>query len=419
MASTITVITDDGTRSLQVPIGPEMTVEMIKAVLEIELQVPAVNLLLLFGAQMLTDNNATCQSVGINNGDMVKVMFIGVQTPQRAPQQQQQQQMRQQNPPAPQSGIQGLGNLPETYSEIKFEDLPVDSGLRFNDLPPQIMNNPANLRNVVLKNNHLLRQLEHINPKMAEAIRSPDATALRQYQMEQQMNQYMGRRNEYLEIQRLNNDPTNPEAQRAIMERIRNEQVEQNRQLALEHSPESFARVLMLYVPLRVQNTEIQAFIDSGAQMTIMSESCAKKCGVMRLLDTRFAGQAVGVGTAKILGKVHLAQINFGGTFFQCSFTVLEDATGDKNMEFLLGLDMLKRYQASIDLKSNQLHMWAGDTCVSVPFLSEGDLPESKGGTKGFSQAVNESSQKMDTDDDGNSNDNNNNNDNQKPSSAT
>ena len=49
-------------------------------------------------------------------------------------------------------------------------------------------------------------------------------------------------------------------------------------------------------------------------------------------------------------------------------------------MEFLLGLDMLKRYQASIDLKSNQLHMWAGETCVSVSFLSEGQLPESKGG---------------------------------------
>ena len=140
------------------------------------------------------------------------------------------------------------------------------------------MNNPSNLRNVVLKNQHLLRQLQHMNPKMAEAIQSDNVAALRQYQMEQQMNQYMGRRNEYLEIQRLNNDPTNPEAQRAIMERIRNEQVEQNRQLAMEHSPESFTRVLMLYVPLRVQNTEIQAFIDSGAQTTIMSESCAKKC---------------------------------------------------------------------------------------------------------------------------------------------
>ena len=60
-------------------------------------------------------------------------------------------------------------------------------------------------------------------------------------------------------------------------------------------------------------------------------------------------------------------------------------------MEFLLGLDMLKRYQAAIDLKSNQLHMWAGETCVSVSFLSEGQLPESKGGTRGLSAAMNES----------------------------
>ncbi len=395
MASAITAIVDDGSRSLQVPIGPAMTVEMLKAILETELQVPAVNLLLLFQNRMLTDNNATCESIGIKNGDCIKIMFIGVQqSQQQGSGQQPSQQQQQQPPPAPQpvnSGIHGLQNLPQTYAEIKFEDLPVDPGLRFQDLPPQIMNNPTNLRNVVLKNEHLLRQLEHLNPHMAQAIRSPDATALRQYQLQQQMQQYMGRRNEYLEIQRLNNDPTNPEAQKAIMERIRNEQVEQNRQLAMEHSPESFTRVLMLYVPLKVQNTEIQAFIDSGAQMTIMSESCARKCGVMRLLDTRFAGQAVGVGTAKILGKVHLAQITFGGTHFQCSFTVLEDSTGDKNMEFLLGLDMLKRYQASIDLKSNQLHMWAGETCVSVSFLSEGQLPESKGGTRGLSAAMNES----------------------------
>ena len=27
---------------------------------------------------MLTDNNATCESIGIRNGDCVKIMFLGV-----------------------------------------------------------------------------------------------------------------------------------------------------------------------------------------------------------------------------------------------------------------------------------------------------------------------------------------------------
>jgi len=61
----------------------------------------------------------------------------------------------------------------------------------------------------------------------------------------------------------------------------------------------------------------------------------------MRLLDKRFQGIAQGVGTSKILGKIHAAQIEIGGLYFTTSITVLED----NKMEMLFGLDNLKRHK--------------------------------------------------------------------------
>lgn len=172
-------------------------------------------------------------------------------------------------------------------------------------------------------------------------------------------------------------DPYSLEAQKHIEQQIKQQNIQKNMEDALEHNPEAFTRIVMLYVFAEINGKETKAFVDSGAQTTIMSPQFAESCGLIHLIDNRFSGVAKGVGVGKIIGRVHAANVKIGkdsdlakNLYLQCSFTILETSKGAPDI--LIGLDTLRRFQACIDLKRCVLRI----DNVEIPFLGENEVPD-------------------------------------------
>lgn len=170
--------------------------------------------------------------------------------------------------------------------------------------------------------------------------------------------------NEYRELM---SNPDDAKNQERITELINQQEIDEQMRNALEFTPEVFTPVHMLYINLEINGHPVKAFVDSGAQATIISTKLAQRTGLFRLIDKRFQGQARGVGTSNILGRIHTAQVKIETQYIPCSFTVL-----DTHVDMLLGLDMLKRHQACIDLKNNVLKIAGAET----KFLSEAEIPK-------------------------------------------
>ncbi|KAJ3124737.1 DNA damage-inducible protein 1 [Nowakowskiella sp. JEL0407] len=306
-----------------IEVDSSIELENLKALIEVEFNLPPANQSIYHNGLLLSDNSKTVSQLGILQDDILLVRPI--------------------NPTAaqiPSSAAASTGISPQIEAQRQ-----------------QIINSP-----------NILRQLSTSHPALATAaLNNPAEFQRLLLEIERQRREFEQRQQAQMNALAFA-DPFDVEAQKRIEDEIRKENIQQNMETAMEHNPEVFGRVIMLYINCEVNGHPVKAFVDSGAQATIMSPECARSCGVMHLVDERFAGVAVGVGTAKILGRVHSAQLKIGKLFLPCSFTVMEG----KGVDLLFGLDMLKRYQACIDLKSHTLRI----DDEEIPFLAEHELPE-------------------------------------------
>uniref|UniRef100_A0A671MI53 Protein DDI1 homolog 2-like n=1 Tax=Sinocyclocheilus anshuiensis TaxID=1608454 RepID=A0A671MI53_9TELE len=333
-------------------VSPELELRDFVALCELESGIPAREIQISYAEQPLQDPTRALGNYGLKDGDVVVL--------------RQAERLL-----GPQPTVPGLPRI--DFSSIAVPGTSSGQNRQHqaqrpsSALSPQGLDNPALLRDMLLANPHELSLLKERNPPLAEALLSGDLERFTKVLLEQQQDRA---RREQERIKLLTADPFDLEAQAKIEEEIRQHNIEENMTIAMEEAPESFGQVVMLYINCNVNGHPVKAFVDSGAQMTIMSQACAERCNIMRLVDRRWAGIAKGVGTQKIIGRVHLAQVQIEGDFLPCSFSILED----QPMDMLLGLDMLKRHQCSIDLKKNVLLI--GTTGTETHFLPEAELPE-------------------------------------------
>ncbi|XP_012667745.1 protein DDI1 homolog 1 [Otolemur garnettii] len=343
--------------TFSVQVSPDFELRNFRVLCELESGVPAQEIQIVFMERLLADDHCSLGSYGLKDGDVVVLLqkdSAGHRPPGRT-----STQPRMDFTGIAVPGTSSARQRPSTASRAHGLGSGEKAAVRCLD-------SPALIRSMLLSSPHDLSLLKERNPALAEALLSGNLDTFTQVLMEQQRERAL-REQERLRL--YSADPFDLEAQAKIEEEIRQQNIEENMNIAMEEAPESFGQVAMLYINCKVNGHPLKAFVDSGAQMTIMSQACADRCNIMRLVDRRWAGVAKGVGTQRILGRVHLAQIQIEGDFLQSSFSILEE----QPMDMLLGLDMLRRHQCSIDLKRNVLVI--GTTGTQTHFLPEGELP--------------------------------------------
>jgi len=129
--------------------------------------------------------------------------------------------------------------------------------------------------------------------------------------------------------------------------------------------------------PPPTTTTALSAYVDTGAQVTVLSAEAARRAGLFHLLDRRYSGKATGVGHCRILGRISAgcATIVLGGTdnsnnresnschaqdaeellSMPCPQLTVLESTGTEGIDLLLGLDVLEEHGATICLRERTL----------------------------------------------------------------
>ncbi|KAK9733194.1 hypothetical protein RND81_04G050400 [Saponaria officinalis] len=229
----ITVMTADE-QIITLDIDRDEAVENVKALLEVESGVALQQQQLLYNGKEMR-NHEKLSSLGVVDGDLIMM----------------------------------VSNSVPLLRSSRNDDLRVN--------PDGSAVNPAAFQQQLRSDSNFMAQIFQNDPELAQAISGNDLNKFQEILRQRHQQREVLRRREEEELALLHADPFDVEAQKKIEAAIRQKGIDENWAAALEHNPEGFARVVMLYVDMEVNGVPLKAFVDSGAQSTIISKDCAER----------------------------------------------------------------------------------------------------------------------------------------------
>ena len=246
------------------------------------------------------------------------------------------------------------------YQNNKAKELYIKE--RVKEIKDRFLTSPDDL-------NHLFES----DPVLAETIVSGNDAKLEEI-VKQKLNEAetIARKEQIEYLNLMKADQNDPNVQKKIAEIIRKKNINENLKYAEEFLPETLFPVHMLYIHIEINKKKVIALVDTGAQSTIMCKKLAEECDLMNLCDERYQGIATGVGTSKILGVIHAAQLKLNGKFLMCKITVIEN----NSIGCIFGLDNMRSHGCTIDLKKGVLVFPTAG--IEAKFLSDGEIKKLK-----------------------------------------
>lgn len=274
----MTSTSTDNVYRLDIPDNLEL--ENFKAFCEAESGIPAEEMVIIFNGKTLNEDKKAMKDYGVKEGEMIVM--------ERIRKKKAKEDSPQGNTNQPSAMTSGMPD----FSQIKVPKPGQPSTSSSASSSRSGENDPAYIRDMLRANPDQLALLKQNNPRLAEALDASfeefskvKARAKRRgrciwnivgsfilTQVLKEQQEARAKR-ELERIRMLTADPFDMEAQRLIAQEIENKNVEHNMELAIEHNPESFGTVIMLYIDCKVNGHPIKAFVDSGAQATIMSQA--------------------------------------------------------------------------------------------------------------------------------------------------